>query len=111
MFRAAKIGIAVSNACDDAKAAADLTTVSNEEHAIAQVIRDLENGKYSFWVLRLKLSWIWQMILDKQCEGRKIIHKLNAHQTELEDIAERALFAYAFKMGMRIAIETLCDEK
>ena len=48
MFRAAKIGIAVSNACDDAKAAADLTTVSNEEHAIAQVIRDLENGKYSF---------------------------------------------------------------
>ena len=45
------------------------------------------------------------MILDKQCEGRKIIHKLNAHQTDLEDIAERALFAYAFKLGMRIAFE------
>ena len=46
MFRAVKIGIAVANACEDALAAADCVTVSNDEHAIAQVIYDLENGKY-----------------------------------------------------------------
>ena len=46
MFRAAKLGIAVANACEDAKRAADVITVSNEEHAIAQVIADLESGKY-----------------------------------------------------------------
>lgn len=46
MFNAASVGIAVSNACDDAKKAADFITVSNEEHAIAQVIYDLEKGKY-----------------------------------------------------------------
>ena len=28
-----------------AKAAADMVTVSNEEHAIARVIRDIEEGK------------------------------------------------------------------
>lgn len=47
MFKAAKIGIAVSNACADALAAADFVTVSNEEHAIARVISDLENGVFS----------------------------------------------------------------
>ena len=46
MFRAAGIGIAVSNACKDALNAADYITVSNEEHAIARVIHDLELGKY-----------------------------------------------------------------
>ena len=46
MFEAAKIGIAVSNACPEALAAADFVTVSNEESAIAQVIYDLEQGKY-----------------------------------------------------------------
>ncbi len=46
MFKAAKIGIAVSNACDDALKAADYITVSNEQNAIAQVISDLEKGKY-----------------------------------------------------------------
>ena len=46
MFKAAKAGIAVSNACDDALKAADYITVSNEENAIAQVISDLEKGKY-----------------------------------------------------------------
>ena len=46
MFGAAKIGIAVANACEDALQAADFVTVSNEEHAIAKVIYDLENGKY-----------------------------------------------------------------
>lgn len=44
MFKAAHIGVAVANACDEAKAAADYITVSNEEHAIAQVISDIERG-------------------------------------------------------------------
>lgn len=47
MFDAAKIGIAVANACPEALAAADYVTVSNEEHAIAKVIYDLEDGKYN----------------------------------------------------------------
>ena len=42
MFKTAKIGIAVANACPDAKAAADIITVSNDENAIAKVIYDLE---------------------------------------------------------------------
>ena len=46
MLKAAKAGIAVSNACDDALKAADYVTVSNEQNAIAQVISDLEKGKY-----------------------------------------------------------------
>ena len=46
MFKAAKIGIAVSNACEDALSAADYITVSNEENAIAKVIYDLQDGKY-----------------------------------------------------------------
>ncbi len=46
MFDTAKIGIAVSNACKEALAAADYITVSNEENAVAKVIYDLQNGKY-----------------------------------------------------------------
>ena len=46
MFKVAKAGIAVANACSEALAAADYVTVSNEEHAIAQVIYDLEEGMY-----------------------------------------------------------------
>lgn len=46
MFKSAAIAVAVSNACQKAKDAADFITVSNEEHAIAQVVRDIENGKY-----------------------------------------------------------------
>ena len=46
MFEAAGVGIAVSNACPEALAAADFVTVSNEEHAIARVIYDLAEGKY-----------------------------------------------------------------
>lgn len=45
MFDAAGVSIAVSNACDKAKEAADYITVSNEENAIAQVIYDLEKGE------------------------------------------------------------------
>ena len=44
MFHAAKLGVAVKNACAAALAAADYVTVSNDEHAIAQIIADLENG-------------------------------------------------------------------
>ena len=45
MFNAAGIGVAVSNACKAALDAADYVTVSNEEHAIARVIYDLESGR------------------------------------------------------------------
>ncbi len=45
MFRAAKYGIAVANASKEALEAADIVTVSNEEHAIARIIYDIEEGK------------------------------------------------------------------
>ena len=45
MFEAAGVGIAVSNACKEALDAADIVTVSNEEHAIAKIIHDIEEGK------------------------------------------------------------------
>lgn len=44
MLRAAGVGFAVSNACPDALAAADRITVSNDEHAIAKIIDDLDRG-------------------------------------------------------------------
>ena len=44
MIRAAGMGIAVANAVDEVKAIADHVTVSNEEHAIAKIISDIENG-------------------------------------------------------------------
>lgn len=44
MIKEAGIGIAVSNACDSAKECADIITVSNEEHAIAKIISDIETG-------------------------------------------------------------------
>ena len=46
MFRPAGLAIAVANACRAALDAADAVTVSNEEHAVARVIYDLEAGKY-----------------------------------------------------------------
>ena len=48
MIREAALGIAVSNAVPEAKAAADAVTVSNEEHAIARIISDLESGVLQF---------------------------------------------------------------
>ncbi len=45
MLKVAGVGVAVANAYASAKAAADVITVSNEEHAIAQVISDLESGR------------------------------------------------------------------
>ncbi len=44
MLRTAGVGVAVANATSDAKAAADYITVSNEQHAIARVIADIEQG-------------------------------------------------------------------
>ncbi|MBQ5613354.1 MAG: HAD family phosphatase [Clostridia bacterium] len=49
MLREAALGVAVANACPAARAEADAVTVSNEEHAIAAVIRDLESGKLSLY--------------------------------------------------------------
>ncbi len=46
MLKAAGIGIAVKNASPKAKEAARFITVSNEEHAIARIIRDIEDGVY-----------------------------------------------------------------
>ena len=48
MIRAAGLGVAVSNASPGAIAAADLVTVSNDEHAIARVIFDIESRKFGF---------------------------------------------------------------
>ena len=45
MLEAAGIGIAVANASESAKRSADIITVSNEEHAIAKIIKDIESGK------------------------------------------------------------------
>jgi P-type E1-E2 ATPase len=45
MLRAAAVGVAVANACAEAKETANYHTVSNEEHAIAKIIEDIENGK------------------------------------------------------------------
>ena len=45
MLREAHVGVAVQNATDNAKAAADYITVSNEQSAIARIIADIESGK------------------------------------------------------------------
>ena len=45
MLKTAGLGIAVSNATDSAKAAADLVTVSNEEDALAVIIDAIDSGK------------------------------------------------------------------
>lgn len=45
LIKNAGTGYAVANACDAAKAVADRITVSNEEHAIAKVIDDIDTKK------------------------------------------------------------------
>lgn len=45
MIKAAKVGIAVGNAVDEAKEAADIVTVDNDHSAIAKIIYDIESGK------------------------------------------------------------------
>lgn len=47
MIRMAGLGVAVDNALPSVKAAADHVTVSNEEHAIARIVEDLECGRLS----------------------------------------------------------------
>ena len=44
MLKAAGVGIAVDNAGDEVKSAADYVTVDNEHHAIAKIISDIESG-------------------------------------------------------------------
>ena len=44
LIKSAGLGVAVANAVDEAKAVADHITVSNDEHAIRQIIDDLDNG-------------------------------------------------------------------
>ena len=44
MIKAAGVGVAVGNAIPEAKAAADIITVTNNEHAIAKIIDDIDKG-------------------------------------------------------------------
>lgn len=44
MVRYAGVGISVANGCDEIKEIADYITVSNNDHAIARVIEDIEKG-------------------------------------------------------------------
>lgn len=44
MIEVAGVGVAVGNAIAEAKAAADIITVSNNDHAIAKIIDDLDKG-------------------------------------------------------------------
>ena len=46
MIRRAGIGFAVANAVEEAKAAADYITVSNNDHAIAAIVEGLDKGIY-----------------------------------------------------------------
>ena len=48
MIKAAGIGVAVANAVPEAKAVADIVTVSTKEHAIAKIINDLDKGIIKF---------------------------------------------------------------
>lgn len=48
LLKCAAIGFAVENASPLAKESADYITSSNEEHAIAKIIKDLDDGKISF---------------------------------------------------------------
>jgi hypothetical protein len=41
---------------------------------------------------------------------KEIFEKLDDCWDELTDINEREIFVYAFKLGMRIAIEVLCAD-
>ena len=45
-------------------------------------------------------------LTDKQ---KEILEKFDDCYNELTDINEREIFSYAFKLGMRIAIEVLTD--
>ena len=47
-------------------------------------------------------------VTDKQ---KEMLEKFNSCYSELTDINERAIFVYAFKLGARIAIEILFEER
>ena len=42
-------------------------------------------------------------------QQKELLEKFDDCYNELTDINERAIFSYAFKLGMRIAIEVLTD--
>ncbi len=48
-----------------------------------------------------------ETLTDKQ---KEIFEKFNDGYDELTDINEREIFVYAFRLGMRIAIESLSDD-
>ena len=48
MLRAARVGVAVENAFPELKAAADLVTVSNGDHAVSAVLRELMQDPEGF---------------------------------------------------------------
>ena len=48
MLSCAGVGLAVANASEQAKKAADIITVSNEESAIAKLVSNLDKGKIIF---------------------------------------------------------------
>jgi len=45
MIQYAGIGVAVGNAAETVKQISDIVTVSNDEHALAKIIWDLDSGK------------------------------------------------------------------
>ena len=44
-------------------------------------------------------------------EHKEIFEKFTDCFSELNDINEREIFIYAFRLGMRIAIDVLCENK
>ena len=48
-----------------------------------------------------------RMSFSKQ---KEVLEKFDDCYSELTDINERQLFVYAFRLGMRIAIEVLCPD-
>lgn len=42
-------------------------------------------------------------------QQKELLEKFDDYYNELTDINEREIFSYAFKLGMRIAIEVLTD--
>ena len=48
-----------------------------------------------------------ETLTDKQ---KELFEKFNDCYDELTDINEREIFVYAFRLGMRIAIESLCAD-
>ena len=51
---------------------------------------------------------LFQELTDKQ---KEMLEKFDDCWDELTDINEREIFVYAFKLGMRIAIEVLSSDK